>query len=85
MTDHCRAEVIEDRSSLLGAGGNHGPDAFAPSSAGRPTSSLGDSPLNGDKAKGLFHDVVGGVDVGFRDKSKIAFGVLLLYEVTRRT
>ena len=68
-------EKVERRAGLLGAGGQHGPDALAPAAAGLAASPLGDIAVDHHEAESLLHRIVGRLDAGRVQEAKVMFGV----------
>jgi len=68
-------EVVESGAALGGAGGEDGPDAFGPLASALAASSLGDAPVDGHEADGLFGEVVRRLDTGRRDELEIGGAV----------
>jgi len=52
-------EVVENGSSLLGAGGHRRPDQFGPLATGFASRSLGDAQIDHHETNGLLSQVVG--------------------------
>ena len=72
-------DKIEDGSALLGAGGDGGPDAFAPALAGWAARALGDPPIDHHETDCLLGQVVGRFDAGGAgggDEAEVGVAVL---------
>ncbi len=66
---------VESRAALLGAGGQHGPDAFAPAAAGLAASPLDDFAVDHHKAEPLLDGVIGWLHTGSLQEAKVVLGV----------
>jgi len=73
MSLHRVEQELEDRATLLGAGGDHCPDTLAPPTAflaGRP---LRDMPVDHHEMNRLFRQVVRRVDARRGDEAEVRF------------
>jgi len=69
-------EGFVDRSALLAAGRDQGPDALAPLLAAPAAGGLGDAPVDHHEADRLLGEVVGRLDAGRGDKAEIRLTVV---------
>jgi hypothetical protein len=67
---------LEDRTALLGAGGDDRPNPLAPTAAGLAPRPLGSPSVDHHKADCLFGQVVGRLDARRRDEAEVGVAVL---------
>ena len=72
-----RADELVGGSTLLTAGLNHRPDAFAPALAVFAAGALCDPAMDRHKANRLFRQVVRRFDIRLGDETEVAFRVLV--------
>lgn len=70
------AKVIEDRTTLLVASRDDGPNSFTPIAARLASRSLGQATVNRHESNGLFGEVVGWFHAGCRDERKVTLEVI---------
>ena len=66
---------LEGGTALLGAGGQHRPDALTPATPGLATRALGDLAVDGKKTNWTFRPVIRRLDAGPVQKSEIGVAV----------
>ena len=69
------ADELESGSSLLRAGGDHGPDALAPLAPGGAARALGDAAVDHNEAQRPFGQVIGRRDARGREEGDVSVPV----------